>query len=250
MTELIERLLSQGPSLTTQPLLLVGGEEERAEATRQLLRAWTEPPERPIDLVDRTLVWDRDAGSERDPGRWPVTELLHTLTLSALAPRGAAISVVGASADTQTALLKTLEEPPDQTRIVLAAGPHTPVLGTVRSRCAVVTLPAPTSDELLTWATEQAIRCDAATVALCPDRRTLRHLAADPTLCALVTEGDSQKIARAFYSADRDQRASWLHAVLPALGRAQPQMTGRCADASGMLDRGARPEVVLGLLLL
>lgn len=55
------------------------------------------------------------------------------------------------------ALLKTLEEPPEGTRIVLTAADPTSLLPTVRSRCQVVRLPAPEPAQARVWLQGQAV---------------------------------------------------------------------------------------------
>lgn len=250
MSAALERLASNGPQVSTQPLLLIGAVEETQAAGAALLRAWTDPPEKPVDLTARQLVWDRDAGTADDAGRWPISALLRTLSLQALASRGVGISLIGASADTQTALLKTLEEPPQRTRLLVCASPHTPVLATLRSRCAVHTLTAPTAAELVAWAAGEGIEIDLATAQLCPDRAAVRLLAAQPQLIDLLTGADARLIARALHAVDKSERSSLLRALLGPLARVQPGMAGRCADALALLDRGVRAEAALGLLLL
>lgn len=49
------------------------------------------------------------------------------------------------------ALLKTLEEPPEDLVLLLIQEAGRPVLPTIRSRCQVLTLPLPSSDQALQW---------------------------------------------------------------------------------------------------
>jgi DNA polymerase III subunit delta' len=55
------------------------------------------------------------------------------------------------------ALLKTLEEPPDGTRLVLACGDASLLLPTIRSRCQMVALPRPPHDAALAWLADQGV---------------------------------------------------------------------------------------------
>jgi DNA polymerase-3 subunit delta' len=55
------------------------------------------------------------------------------------------------------ALLKTLEEPPPHTLIVLVSGQPARLLATIRSRCRLLGLPTPPRDEALAWLREQGI---------------------------------------------------------------------------------------------
>jgi len=61
------------------------------------------------------------------------------------------------NANTQNALLKSLEEPPPATLFLLVATQPDRLLPTVRSRCLRLTLPFPDSDETLAWLKEQGI---------------------------------------------------------------------------------------------
>jgi len=55
------------------------------------------------------------------------------------------------------ALLKTLEEPPPGTLIVLVSGQPARVLATIRSRCRILPLKAPPGEAALAWLTEQGV---------------------------------------------------------------------------------------------
>ncbi|HST00204.1 MAG TPA: DNA polymerase III subunit delta' [Usitatibacter sp.] len=55
------------------------------------------------------------------------------------------------------ALLKTLEEPPPHTMIVLVSGQPARLLPTIRSRCRAITLVPPPRPEALAWLREQGI---------------------------------------------------------------------------------------------
>jgi len=61
------------------------------------------------------------------------------------------------NANTQNALLKSLEEPPPATVFLLVATQPDRLLPTVRSRCVRLALPLPDSDEVLRWLREQGI---------------------------------------------------------------------------------------------
>jgi len=56
-----------------------------------------------------------------------------------------------------SALLKTVEEPPALTRLVLTCSDPLAILPTVRSRCHRLTLPAPGRDDALRWLTDQGV---------------------------------------------------------------------------------------------
>lgn len=62
------------------------------------------------------------------------------------------------------ALLKTIEEPPPETRIALVSEQPMALLPTLRSRCQRLEFPIPTRQESLTWLAEQVPDLDAAPV--------------------------------------------------------------------------------------
>lgn len=67
------------------------------------------------------------------------------------------------NANTQNALLKSLEEPPPATVFLLVTSHPDRLLATVRSRCMKFTLPAPDSERVMRWLKEQGVgRPDAA----------------------------------------------------------------------------------------
>ena len=70
------------------------------------------------------------------------------------------------NAVTANTILKTLEEPPGETRFVLASEAAHLLLPTIRSRCQVHTLAWPQTDEAQTWLQEQGLGQGDATVLL------------------------------------------------------------------------------------
>lgn len=142
-------------------LLLVGpaglGQDELA---RWIVRArWCSAEDAPCDLCgpcrkvltgnhpDLTLI-ERDPPPERDPeghgSKHEITvdqirhDLVGALSLSAVEGAGRAVILDEADAlnvEAQNALLKTLEEPPPGTLLVLVASRPEALLDTVRSRC-------------------------------------------------------------------------------------------------------------------
>jgi len=57
-----------------------------------------------------------------------------------------------------SALLKTLEEPPGQARLLLSTGDEARLLPTVRSRCQRIRLAGPTPEQASGWLAEQGVR--------------------------------------------------------------------------------------------
>ncbi len=64
------------------------------------------------------------------------------------------------------ALLKTLEEPPARTLILLVTDQQNRLLATIRSRCQRVLLPAPTPEEALAWLSTQGVANAAPALAM------------------------------------------------------------------------------------
>lgn len=73
---------------------------------------------------------------------------------------GEAMNAVAASA-----LLKTLEEPPPGTRIVIAAAEPARLLPTIRSRCQKLVLPRPSPDAAVAWLATQGVTSPAVLLA-------------------------------------------------------------------------------------
>jgi DNA polymerase-3 subunit delta' len=67
-------------------------------------------------------------------------------------------------------LLKTLEEPPAGTRLVLTAGDPALLLPTVRSRCQRLPLPAPPATEAAGWLSAQGVAQPGVLLAACSGR--------------------------------------------------------------------------------
>lgn len=68
------------------------------------------------------------------------------------------------------ALLKTLEEPPAGTRILLGAADAGALLPTVRSRCQTVRLPTPSADVAQGWLAQQGVADAGVLLAACSGR--------------------------------------------------------------------------------
>lgn len=83
--------------------------------------------------------------------------------------RGKAVLVYPAermNAVTANALLKTLEEPPGDTRFVLATEAAHLLLPTIRSRCQTHVMAWPAREQATAWLVEQGVPADAAPVLL------------------------------------------------------------------------------------
>jgi DNA polymerase-3 subunit delta' len=78
------------------------------------------------------------------------------------------------------ALLKTLEEPPPNTLIVLASDRPARLLATIRSRCRMLALPMPRAEEALAWLRAQGVAEAEAALATAGGAPLLAQRFADP----------------------------------------------------------------------
>ncbi|HEX4334067.1 MAG TPA: DNA polymerase III subunit delta' [Usitatibacter sp.] len=83
------------------------------------------------------------------------------------------------------ALLKTLEEPPARTMIVLVSGHPARLLPTIRSRCRAVTLAPPPRTEAIAWLREQGIEGAESVLATAGGAPLLARDLAEPGEAAL-----------------------------------------------------------------
>jgi DNA polymerase-3 subunit delta' len=83
------------------------------------------------------------------------------------------------------ALLKTLEEPPPRTMIVLVSGQPARLLPTIRSRCRAVTLAPPPPSEAIAWLREQGIEGAESALATAGGAPLLARSLAEPGEAAL-----------------------------------------------------------------
>jgi DNA polymerase-3 subunit delta' len=137
--------------------------------------------------------WAGRADFEATPSReikiGQIRALQERLSLRALEARRRFVIIAGAQAmnvQAQNALLKTLEEPPEATTLILvSAAPHV-LLPTVRSRCLKLTF-APLPLELVAARVQELRQVDAATARLCAalaDGSLAGALALDPAALA------------------------------------------------------------------
>lgn len=77
---------------------------------------------------------------------------------------------------TASALLKTLEDPPGRSRIVLGSAQPDQLLPTLRSRCQLLRLPPPATDEAVAWLAQEQVG-DAAVLLAASDGQPLQAAA-------------------------------------------------------------------------
>ena len=116
-------------------------------------------------------------------------------------------------------LLKTLEEPPAKTLILLVTDQLNRLLATIRSRCQRVLLPAPAPEEALAWLSTQGVDNAASALAMAggapldaltfaapayqAERKAFVAALADPV-------ADYMAAAQSFEKADLNHLVTWL----------------------------------------
>lgn len=128
-----------------------------------------------------------------------------------------------------SALLKTLEEPPGQARIVLGAAQPDQLLPTLRSRCQTLHLPAPSAEQAAAWLAQQQVGDAGVLLAAC-DGQPLQAAA----LAASGVDGKAWlALPKAAAAGQVDAFAGWpVPRVLDAL-------TKLCHDAMAVAAGGA-----------
>jgi DNA polymerase-3 subunit delta' len=179
-------------------------------------------------------------GSSADPEPGTVRRLISDLALLPV-EGGARVALIERadrlSEDAQSALLKTLEEPPAGVTIVLCADRADRLLPTVRSRCVWLRLGPVATREI------EGILADAG-VADPPTAARLARLAAGrPGVARLWALAPEAVIARAEIARSLLDLAGERAARRLAIGR---ELLGRAAEVVRALDRAAQPptEVV------
>ncbi len=94
------------------------------------------------------------------------------------------------------ALLKTLEEPPAGTRLLLTAADPSLLLPTVRSRCQSLALPAPADAVACAWLTDQGVAAPHVLLAACSGRPLDALALSQAGVTAEVWSGLPQAVAR------------------------------------------------------
>ncbi len=117
------------------------------------------------------------------------------------------------------ALLKTLEEPPPRTAIILVSDQLGRLLATIRSRCQRVLVPAPQPAEAVRWLTEQGVEKAEAALAMAGGAPLEAFAYADPAYQAersaffeALTENevDFSAVAQRFEKSELANVVMWL----------------------------------------
>jgi DNA polymerase-3 subunit delta' len=122
--------------------------------TVMIERAW------PLSEKAQKEIDDKKRKPSREIRVDALREMLDFCHMTRSGPRGKVVMIYPAeqmNTVTANTLLKTLEEPPPDTRFVLATAAAHELLPTIRSRCLVYTLNWPETTSALSWLTAQSI---------------------------------------------------------------------------------------------
>lgn len=176
-----------------------------------------------------------------------VRELIRELSLKSPGRRAVVVNLNGASLVVQNALLKSLEEPPASTLIILVADSGYAVLPTIRSRCQVYQFPLMSQAELVSWAESKGVEFQKEDIVMAggnPER--LLWVVANRDIVQAMLTGSASPVVEELNS--QDDKHEWIDNLLAALFNRRPSQA--LAEARGLALSGVRPDVVLASLLL
>ena len=199
----------------------------------------------------RPLFDDKTDKQKRDIGVEQLRDLGDKLTLST--HYGGARVVVFDPADALNvagvnALLKTIEEPPPSTYLLLISERPMSLAATLRSRCQRLRLPVPTADAALAWLAAEAptvddtVRNRASAQAQGAPLRALASLSSglmDQQMqwrrdwIAIATQQRSPLAAAAAVGREREQVALWLGSFITFLGELLRERTAGVVAVDG-----------------
>lgn len=238
------------------PVMLIGpsGTGKRVAAAA-LARAWSSPSEPLVDLTGYALVMDDKAPENEHDRRFAVSRLRRRLSRQAVGPRCVAVTLSGAGREVQNALLKLLEEPPAQTRLIVCADDAQPPLPTVRSRCQAIRFHALDTPALQEIAARDGLHVTGAVLQSAAGSATrMAWLAGRPDIADAIVARDAGTLVAALRDVGEDKdagltqtqaRRAWCEMVVPALAAGRPA----AGDAVAALHSGFRPEACLAVAL-
>jgi DNA polymerase-3 subunit delta' len=165
---------------------------------------------------DGTLEWVDTISIDRVRG---LTEFVHLTSHRQRAKVGVISPAERMNTAAANALLKTLEEPPDNTYLILVSDEPGRLMPTVLSRCRRLAAPVPTPADARVWLVAQGVGTPEEAMAQAAGAPLLALAAADPTIVA--------------------ERRAWL-AALAAPERLSVQELSARIDEGGKDERKAR----------
>lgn len=210
-----------------------------ARLAGEAARQWSGQPVQ--DLSEFKLAMSKGADG------LDVRELIHTLSLTSEGRRAVIVSLSGASLEVQNALLKTLEEPPSSTWIIILSDSGSAVLPTVRSRCSVFQAKPLSQEQLSAWAHGEGLEVsqqELATAGGNPGR--LAWIVENREVLASVHNGKVAPVLAALN--DQEKPGPWLSELLAVAYAASPRP--ELIEARRMSLAGVRPELALASAFL
>lgn len=236
----VDELLAMADSDNPPPLLLI--EEPglgQTELAREAGRVWSQQPVQDFSQEKLSMV---STGSGLS-----VSEATRLLTLKSDSRRTLILNLNGAGFEVQNALLKTLEEPPGSTWIILLADTDYPLLATVISRCRLVQAKPVSHEGMVEWASRKGLALpDEMVGAVGGNKARLVWLSENLDSVYAFDRDEYGVILAAFR--EQENPAEWVGHLLSALQGLHPHL-----DFSGprlMVSSGVRPELVLAQSLL
>lgn len=235
-----EELLAMADSDSPSPLLII--EEPglgQAELAREVARSWSQQPVQDFSEERLSMV---AAGSGLS-----LAEATRLLALKSDSRRVLILNLNGAGFEVQNALLKTLEEPPQLTWIILLADADYPLLATVISRCRVIQAEPLSEADISEWAKSEGIDIPEVMVgSVGGNKARLVWLGENLDSIYAFDKADYASVLSAFQ--EQENPAEWvghLLSVLQALNPGQDLSRPRL-----MVSSGVRPELVLAYSFL
>ncbi len=145
------------------------------------------------------------------------------------------------------ALLKTLEEPPPRTLMILLAMRPARLPATIRSRCQLLRMPLPSPQEAVAWLQTQGVEAPEAALQLAGGAPLIaRELDADllrrhaelfrQWVALAAGEGDPVKLAGEWIKPEAEWPIQWMQQWLGDMIRLRHGGPPRMADLSGALQ--------------
>lgn len=225
------------------PLLLDGEDGERLLGLARL--AGRESGCKVLDLLHLPLSMEEKEGSTG----W--RELRRQLSLRAVEPQIYLLNT-GERMEVQHAMLKLLEEPPAQTRLLLVRQASRPLLPTVSSRCLHLRVPPSTHAELEESAEEAGFPSPSPALlrSAAGSRERLLWLLREPELSEALQSREAGPLARALRACpDEPSKRALLRLIAPAWAALWPRHASQAGEALQLLNGGVRAELCLLLLL-
>ena len=234
---MLSRLASLSENDNPSPVLLTGASGlGQSDLALQAARNWASGPVEDYSQLRIVMGKSSDDLSVRD--------LRHSLSLKAVGRRAILLNLTGASLEVQNALLKSLEDTPALTWLLLIAEDGYTVLPTVRSRCAILHFSAWDEQSMSSLAQQESLQGDLKLAAGNPS--CLRWINDHQQISEAASQGNSSLLLQHLKASE--SAAEDLRYILNIRRVTNPSW--QLSYAQQMLAVGAKPELVLACALL